>query len=360
MKKRILLFILITGIFSNTRILAQQTANVSVGGSGWKRIASIQGDNGRGFGRISLYTIGGTYTPNMTSVNWHHDWGSNAGLSIYSDSDESPYWSGFRITDDGLNAYIEVNFTAAVTTLTLLLDDYGWRAATLYTGTLPDGGGDVRSIASNGRISVENEFILKHNGFVGIGTSDPQAKLHVNGHVKLSGNYDGTNNVQFATAGGAGSTWELYPQPNGFGIFNRTNNSWPIFITNDNNIGIGNYIPVSGYKLAVNGKIRAQEIKVEASPWPDYVFSKDYQLLTLQQTEQHIKEKGHLPDIPSAAEVKVNGIDVGEMNAKLLQKIEELTLYLIKKDKELSEERSINKNQEQRLKKLEFEITKNK
>ncbi|SMC75222.1 hypothetical protein [Pedobacter africanus] len=98
------------------------------------------------------------------------------------------------------------------------------------------------------------------------------------------------------------------------------------------NVGIGTTDP-RGYKLAVNGKVRAQEIKVEASPWPDYVFAKDYELPTLQETEKHIKDKGHLPGIPSAAEVKANGVDLGEMNAKLLQKIEELTLHLIEMKK---------------------------
>ncbi|WP_316810315.1 hypothetical protein [Pedobacter heparinus] len=103
--------------------------------------------------------------------------------------------------------------------------------------------------------------------------------------------------------------------------------------TNTGDVGIGTY-DTKGYKLAVNGKIRAQEIKVETANWPDYVFTKDYRLPTLQQTEQHIKEKGHLSGIPSAAEVKANGIGLGEMNAKLLQKIEELTLHLIEISKE--------------------------
>ncbi|WP_316810307.1 hypothetical protein [Pedobacter heparinus] len=98
-------------------------------------------------------------------------------------------------------------------------------------------------------------------------------------------------------------------------------------------VGIGTTTPTE--KLSVNGKIRAHEIKVETANWPDYVFTKDYQLLSLQQTEQHIKEKGHLPGIPSAAEAKSNGIDLGEMNAKLLQKIEELTLHLIEQNKKI-------------------------
>ena len=102
----------------------------------------------------------------------------------------------------------------------------------------------------------------------------------------------------------------------------------------EGNLGIGT-ADTRGYRLAVNGKIRAQEIKVEATPWPDYVFSKSYQLPTLQETEKHIKENGKLPGIPSAAEVKANGIDLGEMNAKLLQKIEELTLHVIEQNKKI-------------------------
>jgi len=85
-------------------------------------------------------------------------------------------------------------------------------------------------------------------------------------------------------------------------------------------------------KLQVRGNIRAKEIKVETANWPDYVFAKDYHLPSLQETEKHIKEKGHLPGIPSAKEVEANGVNLGEMNAKLLKKIEELTLYLIEQN----------------------------
>lgn len=105
-------------------------------------------------------------------------------------------------------------------------------------------------------------------------------------------------------------------------------------ITASGNIGIG-VIDTKGYKLAVAGSTVAESVTVRLQGnWPDYVFDKGYQLPSLSETEKSIKEKGHLPGIPSAAEVKNNGLDLGEMNAKLLQKIEELTLHLIEQEKQ--------------------------
>jgi hypothetical protein len=192
--------------------------------------------------------------------------------------------------------------------------------------------------------SSSNGIFMGIDGKVGIGTISPEAKLHVAGNVKFFGNYDGTNNVQFSTSG-TGNTWELYPQTTGFGVFNRNNSSWPIFIANNDNVGIGTNNP-QGYKLAVAGSVIAESVKVKLQgTWPDFVFAKDYILPTILETKKHIKEKGHLPGIPSAAEVEKNGIELGDMNKKLLQKIEELTLYVI--------------NQEDRIKALETKVKTN-
>lgn len=87
------------------------------------------------------------------------------------------------------------------------------------------------------------------------------------------------------------------------------------------------------YDLAVNGKIRSQEIKVETANWPDYVFKKDYKLPSLTETEKFIQSNGHLPDVPKASELETNGVPLGEMNKLLVKKIEEITLHLIEKDK---------------------------
>lgn len=104
-------------------------------------------------------------------------------------------------------------------------------------------------------------------------------------------------------------------------------------ITSNGNIGIGTPNPKD--KLSVNGNIRAKEIKVEAGNWPDYVFYKEYDLLSLPELRTYIKVNGHLPEMPSAGKVEQEGIELGEMNKKLLKKVEELTLYLLAKDHEL-------------------------
>ena len=97
------------------------------------------------------------------------------------------------------------------------------------------------------------------------------------------------------------------------------------------------YFRFSKGKLDVNGTIRSKEVKIEATGWSDFVFDKSYQLPTLSEVESHISQHKHLPDIPSQAEVIEQGINVGEMQAKLLQKIEELTLYVIQQEKKIAE-----------------------
>lgn len=110
------------------------------------------------------------------------------------------------------------------------------------------------------------------------------------------------------------------------------------------NIGIGTTTPDS--KLAVNGTIHSKEVKVDMTGWSDFVFKKEYRLPTLEEVQKHITEKGHLENIPSQEEVLKNGISLGEMNAKLLQKIEELTLYLIN----INKETILVKNENERIK----------
>lgn len=143
----------------------------------------------------------------------------------------------------------------------------------------------------------------------------------------------------------------------GFGIKVNTTSAWntisdpEFFINTAGHVGIGTVDPQS--KLAVNGQIRATEVKVLALiDVPDYVFAEDYELRTLKETKEYITENKHLPEIPSAAEIGENGIDLGDMNMRLLKKIEELTLYQIELMERLESVEETNKKMEKKLQEL--------
>ena len=87
----------------------------------------------------------------------------------------------------------------------------------------------------------------------------------------------------------------------------------------------------------MNGTIHAREVKIDVTGFADYVFDQNYKLMPLNKVEQYVKANSHLPDIPSATEVGKNGINIGEMQNKLLQKLEELTLYVIEQQKQIEQ-----------------------
>jgi hypothetical protein len=127
---------------------------------------------------------------------------------------------------------------------------------------------------------------------------------------------DASGGIAFATSDGGDLTHRMY-------------------IGKSGNVGIGTGTRNLAERLSVNGTVRAVEIKVENKNWPDYVFNDNYKRPSLKEVALQIKNVGHLSDIPSADEVKMKGVELGDMNARLLKKIEELTLYLIDKDKEI-------------------------
>ncbi len=192
-----------------------------------------------------------------------------------------------------------------------------------------------RSNSQAGISSGTEHFNIKNNGVVGIGISNPEhGKLHINGN----GAGQGIN--LWTHSGETTSRIWIDNQKKTFHLSKGDNPINGITISNNGLVGIGEVDPDS--KLSVNGNIHTKEVKVDLIGWSDFVFENNYNLPTLKEVEQHIKEKGHLKDIPSAKEVAKNGILLGEMDAKLLQKIEELTLYTINQEKRIKSLESKN------------------
>lgn len=198
-------------------------------------------------------------------------------------------------------------------------------------------------------------FTINNNGNIGIGTTNPSYKLDVLGDVAFSNSsylrtknssslntrIHGINssNIEYIGAIDQNIAGTMIGTTTDYLNF-RTNSISALFIDANQDVGIGT-TDTQGFKLGVDGKIAATEVKVATyNSWSDFVFNKDYELPTLKEVEQHIKQKGHLENIPSAEEVKEDGFYLAEMNAKLLQKIEELTLYTIEQEKQLEAQNS--------------------
>jgi hypothetical protein len=232
--------------------------------------------------------------------------------------------------------------------------------------------------------NTENDDIFYDIGKVGIGTNSPTADLHVEGYAFVDGSFTLNGAFNFLNSNGfvgyftsnaeddfkiitnhgiditSGLNEPLrirtfgYPNPEETKIqLNPIGDSYFI----GGNVGIGTTDP-GDYKLAVEGTIGAREIVVNNDSWADYVFEENYKLPSLSDVEAHIKAKKHLPDIPTAADVKENGIPMGQMQVKLLKKIEELTLYTIEQNKELAQLREENIQWERRLADIEQKLNK--
>ncbi|KAA2239093.1 hypothetical protein F0L74_23050 [Chitinophaga agrisoli] len=133
----------------------------------------------------------------------------------------------------------------------------------------------------------------------------------------------------------------------GWEFYNSSLNKSLMYISQGGNVGIG-VVDTKGFKLAVGGSVIAERVKVALqSGWPDYVFDSIYTLPSLEETECYIKKFKHLAEIPSAKELEKNGLDLGENQAKLLKKIEELTLYLIDLNKKLESQQQLISDQQQ-------------
>jgi hypothetical protein len=205
-------------------------------------------------------------------------------------------------TDTGTNIYTNDAVLIGSSTNGILGSElYIYKSTNPNFGIKTSGGGvlelGVASCSSCfSTVAVNNDAVLRS----------------VNGNLILAANTSG-DNIYFTTKSGSSDSKRME-------------------ILNDGKIKIGNVTTPGNYKLYVEDGILAERVKVAvegSSYWADYVFKDDYKLMPLKELENYIKKNNHLPNIPTTEEVLDKGIDLGKMDAKLLMKIEELTLYII-------------------------------
>ena len=203
---------------------------------------------------------------------------------------------------------------------------------------------------------IPSMFVKNNAGNIGIGNTNPTNKLEITTTTantsglrftnlkststpsaanSLALSVDANGDVILVSSGGGGTL------PQGADVWDQLTNGADYLIRNKNNksvmIGVVAATKTNAdYKLYVEKGILAEKVKVSANAnWPDYVFGKDYSLMPLKEVENYITTNNHLPEVPSAEVIAKDGLDLGKMDATLLKKVEELTLYLIEQSKEI-------------------------
>lgn len=205
----------------------------------------------------------------------------------------------------------------------------------------------VLGLNSNAQWQTSGSNIYYNAGKVSIHSSTPSpatdVNLTVNGSLISYGAgagvfFAGINNttigygqygIEYNSSSGGLNFWKPWGS-NGF-------KNWILFLKDDGRVGIGTQNPTAGYLLTVAGGIHARKIYVTSVAGADFVFANGYKLRTLKELDQFVSVNKHLPEIPSAKEMEEKGMDMGEFQIKLLQKVEELTLYIIQQQKEIEE-----------------------
>lgn len=316
---------------------------------------------------ISFFLMSASAISQTVDANYLNPKYSAAGSSKYMRfGDATNYYAGF-MWNEGSSYYGDGDDFSLFT--------YADRDMTFRTGTgnfiiFPESGGNV----GLGTQSPNSKFTISIPGssatFPTINTRGDVAQTIQSSNNGLEiGNSRGYNDRKVwilarhssvTSYGEYYSTFHLQPdvgdksQYRGVAIGYSASTTVPVgtHLAINGNVGIGTTSPDA--KLTVNGTIHTEEVLVNLLvPGPDYVFKEDYDLRTLEETQNYIKEHGHLPNIPSAKEMEENGVELGAMNMKLLEKIEELTLYTLQQQKELGEKDQKIIRLDNRLKKIE-------
>jgi sugar lactone lactonase YvrE len=268
---------------AGNNISNNNTGNVGIGTSTPNAKLAVQGD-------INLFG-----TPLFYS-NLFNDYGGG-GLKIFNSGDgKSLRLDGSTIQSLNFGGFIPTTGSSP-----LFINPFGGR---INIGT---------AVSNNARVAIKRgTYAAANDGSLALIGTTYTSFFHygVNEDTYIRGGKDGSNVIISDAEGGS--------------------------------VGIGTSTPDVNYKLSVNGSIRSKEVVVETG-WADYVFDEKYRLRPLSEIEKFIKENKHLPEIPSAKEIQENGLKVGEIQTKMMQKIEELTLYIIELKKEIDLLKAKNK-----------------
>jgi hypothetical protein len=284
---------------------------------------------------------------------------SQVSVASFSNSTNSSYTT---ITASGSSSVVP-SWVNGSQILEFVPYSTGSSIVSAYTGSL--------LFQTNGR---NNRMAIDPNGNVGIGTTNPISKLSilgVGGDVSdIKGNPTGNVGVSVQNLGSGSAQYRFLNssgvekgaitlvnslETGGHGTLVFFDGTGNVLNLNNGNVGIGTLSPDA--KLAVKGTIHTQEVKVDLQvPGPDYVFNDDYKLITLTEIKDYVTKNHHLPEIPSASQMAKDGINLGDMNTKLLKKVEELTLYAIDQQKQLTEQQKINQALQEQISQLAKKI----
>jgi len=261
---------------------------------------------------IDFFRPAGTVIPNPDIPNQDDPYYSYAGDSL---PDDNP---NFQVTQTG-------------------------EVKTLFTINCDNSGPKIGIGTENPTTNLHVKGSSFFDGYIGIGMPyNVSSRLRVGGDSYFKGDALFTGKIRISTTSWTNN--QLHVEGNtffdgnvGIGTSEPKSN---LDVRGNVTIGnIGDYSKVGNYLLAIAGEAIAERVVIKyKNDWPDFVFDKNYKTKSLDEIENFINNNGHLPDVPTANEVKENGIDVGKMNALLLQKIEELTLLMINQNKVIQEQ----------------------
>ena len=291
--------------------------------------------------------VGAAWYDVVDSRSWTRSLGSGDQVVYTFDS------VGIGTTNPTAKLHVNSNTAGEVIRLGSADPQIGFYQSSTLTGFVNIAGTDFRmgTVAANNtgkaiiRVNGGDRFTVAPDGNIGIANNEPASQLHI-----LGGTDAGltANNNGFLMMGSAAGI-NLVLDNNEIQARNVVAGA-DLFIQNDGGnvilcgaeqggVGIGVTSGASipaGYLLAVDGKVLTEEVRVELSgDWPDYVFENNYQLTPFDKLRTYIAENKHLPNIPAAAEVAKNGFELGDMQKKMVEKIEELTLYVLQLEAEM-------------------------